>query len=57
MDFPNIATHELGHSFGLNDLYTDGCSTQTMYGYADYGEIDKRDLEDGDIQGIWELYK
>jgi len=57
MDFENIATHELGHSVGLDDLFTDICSEQTMYGYADYGETKKRTLEDGDINGISKLYK
>jgi len=57
MDFENIATHELGHSVGLGDLYEDKCSEQTMYGYAGYGETKKRDLEAGDIAGVSELYK
>ncbi|MBU1092009.1 matrixin family metalloprotease [Patescibacteria group bacterium] len=57
MDFENIATHELGHSVGMGDLYTDECSEQTMYGYADYGETKKGTLEAGDITGIQELYK
>ena len=57
MDFENIATHELGHSVGLGDLYTSECSEQTMYGYADYGETKKRTLEDGDINGVYQLYK
>jgi len=56
MDFENIATHELGHSVGMNDLYSSRCSIQTMYGYANYGQIDKRDLESGDITGINALY-
>ena len=56
MDFENIATHELGHAVGLGDLYTSECSEQTMYGYADYGEIKKRTLEAGDIAGILNLY-
>ncbi len=56
MDFENIATHELGHSVGMNDLYTSKCSDQTMYGYASYGEITKRDLAPGDITGIDLLY-
>jgi len=56
MDFENIATHELGHSVGLDDLYTSDCSEQTMYGYANYGETKKRSLEDGDITGISDLY-
>ena len=53
MDFENIATHELGHSVGLDDLYENRCSEQTMYGYADYGETKKRTLEDGDINGVF----
>lgn len=57
MDFENIATHELGHSVGLGDLYTEECSEQTMYGYASYGETKKRTLESGDITGIRKLYK
>ena len=56
MDFENIATHELGHSMGLGDLYTSDCSDQTMYGYASEGETNKRTLESGDITGIQELY-
>lgn len=56
MDFDDIATHELGHSVGMNDLYTKACSEQTMYGYASYGETKKRTLESGDITGISKLY-
>lgn len=56
MDFENIATHELGHSVGMGDLYNSNCSEQTMYGYADYGETNKRDLNAGDIAGINLLY-
>ena len=56
MDFENIATHELGHSVGLADLYTTTCSEQTMYGYATEGETRKRTLEAGDITGIKKLY-
>lgn len=56
MDFENIATHELGHSVGMNDLYNAKCSEQTMYGYASYGETKKRTLESGDITGINLLY-
>lgn len=56
MDLQNIATHELGHGVGLDDLYDSACSAETMYGYSDYGETSKRTLEDGDIAGIRELY-
>lgn len=57
MDFDNIATHELGHSVGMSDLYTTNCSEQTMYGYASEGETNKQTLEAGDIAGIKALYK
>ena len=56
MDLQNIATHELGHGVGLADLYDTTCVEETMYGYSDYGEIKKRDLNAGDITGIQELY-
>lgn len=56
MDFENIATHELGHSVGMDDLYNTECSQQTMYGYASLGETNKRTLESGDIKGVKALY-
>ena len=56
MDFENIATHELGHSVGMADLYNSSCAKETMYGYAAYGEIQKRDLNAGDIVGVNKLY-
>ncbi len=55
MDFDNIATHELGHSVGMGDLYN-SCIDETMYGYATEGETKKRDLGNGDILGINKLY-
>ncbi len=56
MDIWNIATHEIGHGLGLGDVYEDGCSVVTMYGYSTYGDIIKRDLADPDITAIQELY-
>ncbi len=56
MDFDNIATHELGHSAGLADIYTSSCSSVTMYGYGTQGEIQKRTLEPADVTGINTLY-
>ncbi|USN55340.1 MAG: hypothetical protein H6765_01755 [Candidatus Peribacteria bacterium] len=56
MDFDSIATHELGHSFGMGDLYQIECTEQTMYGYGSEGEAHSRTLEIGDITGISKLY-
>jgi len=56
MDLQNIATHEIGHGAGLDDVYEDTCSAVTMYGYSDYGETQKRTLETPDITGIQKLY-
>ena len=57
MDLQNIATHELGHSAGMGDLYSLSCTQETMYGYSSEGETIKRDLNTGDIAGITSLYK
>ncbi len=56
MDVQNIVTHELGHAAGMGDLYQTECYLETMYGYSSEGETIKRDLYDGDIAGIKELY-
>jgi len=56
MDLQNIATHELGHGVGLADVYDTVCSTVTMYGHSDYGEIQKKTLETPDITGLQTLY-
>jgi len=56
MDLQNIATHELGHGAGLDDVYEIECSEVTMYGYSDYEETQKRTLDLPDITGIQELY-
>ena len=55
MDFDNIATHELGHSVGMGDLYNT-CVDETMYGYSSNVETKKRDLNNGDINGVNGLY-
>jgi len=56
MDLQNIATHELGHSVGLSDLYTSSCSAVTMYGYSSNGETSKRTLEQPDVAGLQKMY-
>lgn len=56
MDLQNIATHEIGHGLGLDDIYDSVCSEVTMYGYSINGETKKRTLEQPDITGLQELY-
>jgi hypothetical protein len=56
MDLQNIATHELGHGVGLDDIYQDPAYQETMYGYSTSGEVIKRDLYKGDKAGITKLY-
>ena len=56
MDLQNIATHELGHGIGLDDIYSTTCSEVTMYGYSSYGEVQGRTLEQPDITGLQKMY-
>jgi hypothetical protein len=55
MDFSNIFQHESGHAAGLAHP-SNSCTEETMYAYAAAGEIKKRTLEQGDIEGIKALY-
>lgn len=55
MDFENISTHEIGHSTGMGHP-TDTCTDETMFRFASEGETYKRNLFDGDIAGIADLY-
>lgn len=55
MDFDNIASHEDGHSAGM-DHPDDSCTEETMYRFADDSEIKKRTLNAGDIAGVNALY-
>ena len=54
-DVENIATHEIGHFWGLADLYESYQDYLTMYGWSDWGETTKRSLEDGDIDGAFHM--
>lgn len=55
-DVQNVATHELGHSLSLSDLYNDSEIEETMYGYSYKGETKQRTLTQDDINGITYLY-
>jgi tetratricopeptide (TPR) repeat protein len=55
-DVQNIATHELGHTVSLNDLFGGGDTEKTMYGYAQLGETKKRTLEADDQDGVRYAY-
>jgi predicted Zn-dependent protease len=55
-DVQDILTHEVGHIFGLSDLYNSGDHDLTMYGYGDEGELKKDTLGAGDIAGMAALY-
>lgn len=57
MDFQSVATHELGHTVGMDDLYNSECNDATMYGYVTEGETKKRDLAKGDMFGLRSLYR
>jgi hypothetical protein len=54
MDLQNIATHELGHTFGMGHSSASSCLT--MYPSGGLGETQKRTLGDGDIRGIQARY-
>ena len=56
MDTQNIVTHEFGHWCGLADLYNNRDYWLTMYGYSNYGEVYKRTLGLGDINGLRKVY-
>lgn len=55
MDYQNIFTHEIGHGAGMGHP-EDGCTEETMFRFADFGETKKRTLEAGDVAGIIKLY-
>ncbi|MFA6372664.1 MAG: matrixin family metalloprotease [Methanothrix sp.] len=53
-DVRTIATHEVGHTLGLADLYGSGDKSKTMYGYNN-GQVDWY-LSYADKLGLWSLY-
>lgn len=56
MDVQNIATHEVGHTFGLDHPKAREAGCLTMYAYGSLGETQKRTLGAGDILGIRAIY-
>jgi len=53
-DVANIATHEFGHSYGLD--HPAGARFETMYAYGYSGETLKRSPASGDRNGVAALY-
>lgn len=53
-DLQNIATHEFGHTYGLD--HPAGDRFETMYAYGYTGETLKRSPANGDLAGIGSLY-
>jgi hypothetical protein len=56
MDIQHIATHEMGHWWGLKDLYGTADSAKTMYGISGAGQTQQRTLEPDDKNGIMWMY-
>lgn len=55
-DAQDILTHELGHTMGLDDVYTSNYADNTMYGYGSTMETKKDTLTTGDKVGVETLY-
>jgi hypothetical protein len=53
-DVRTIATHEVGHTLGLADLYGSKDTSKTMFGYNN-GQVDWY-LSNADKLGLWKLY-
>lgn len=55
-DAQNILTHELGHTIGLDDVYSEEYVNNTMYGYGSKWETKKDTLTTGDKNGAILIY-
>jgi hypothetical protein len=56
MDVGNVGTHEEGHSIGLLDLYGVADEPETMFGFVDNGETQRRVLATDDELGAEFIY-
>jgi len=56
-DAQDILTHELGHTFGLDDMYENTYADNTMYGYGSKGKVKKDTLTQGNIISVQGIYQ
>jgi hypothetical protein len=55
-DLQSVATHEFGHVWGLDDLYSFAARYQTMYGYMYKCRLLARSLAKSDVLGLRSMY-
>lgn len=55
-DMQSLATHELGHTLGLADVYNTNYAYATMYGLGYANDIAARSLASPDLQGLSQYY-
>lgn len=56
MNVDDIATHERGHTFGMDDEYNSSHDEMTMYGYSNSCETKKETLSLGDMLRLESIY-
>ena len=56
IDIRSAAIHELGHWWGLADLYGAADNQKTMYGITYYGDTRQASLDAADIEGVQWLH-
>lgn len=55
-DAQDIMTHEIGHWYGLDDVYTSDYTNNTMFGSGSTGRTNADTLTTGDIAGVQAIY-
>lgn len=55
-DIESVLTHEIGHTYGLDDIYTAAEAELTMYGYGTTCSSEQRTLARGDVLGLRSIY-